>query len=132
MKVLRNYQNKAVDSLFDFFMKNKLGSPLLVIPVGGGKSLIMAEVCKRVIQRHSPTRILILAHVAELLTQTAEEVLCQYPDANLTFYSASLKKKDLSGNIVCANIQSIHKKVFEFDRPFDLVLIDEAQLVSPR
>lgn len=123
MKTLRPYQEEATQATFDYF-KNNSGNPLIIAPVAAGKSLLMAEFCKRACTTYSGTRILILAHVKELLQQNSEELTEQWPDCHWTMYCAGLGEKDGSGQIVFGSIQSIYTKGIELNK-FDLVLVDE-------
>ena len=46
MKTLRPYQNAALKSLWHW-LENNEGNPLVVAPVGAGKSLMIAEFIKQ-------------------------------------------------------------------------------------
>lgn len=123
-KDLRDYQDAAVVAIFDYFAE-KDGHPIVVVPTGGGKSLICAEFIYRANQYYPGTRFVVLSHVAILLEQNAEELINQWPEANFTYYSDSLGQKDMSGDIVFAGIQSIYKKAYDFRRAPDIIIIDE-------
>jgi len=129
MHVLRPYQEKAVQSFFDYWNVAD-GNPLVTAPVGAGKSLILAEFIKRACDLYPGTRIIVLSHVKELLVQDAEELVCQWPHAPFGFYSAGLGRRDTHAQIIFAGIQSIHNKANTIGI-VDLVLVDEAHLVSP-
>ncbi|MFN5915278.1 MAG: DEAD/DEAH box helicase family protein [Planctomycetota bacterium] len=45
-------------------------------------------------------------------------------------YSAGLKRRDTNNSVIIAGIQSIYKRACELDR-FDLIIVDEAHLISP-
>ena len=72
--------------------------------------------------------MLCLVHVKELLVQSYKTLLKIWPDAPATIYSASLKSKNLNGNIVFATIQSIYKKAYQLQR-VDLIIVDEVDLI---
>lgn len=129
-KDLRDYQEECLDALFDYFTE-KDGEPICVVPVGGGKSLLMGEFMYRANQYFNPTRFMVLSHVAILLQQNAEELLNQWPTAPISFYSDSLNSKDLSGDIIFAGIQSIYKKAYDLRHTVDLILIDECHTLGP-
>src|SRR5690606_7312699 len=74
------------------------------------------------------TRILALTHVRELISQNHAQLLRYWPDARSSIYSAGLGKKNLSGQVVFAGIQSF-ARVASRAGEFDLVLIDEAHLI---
>jgi DNA repair protein RadD len=71
-----------------------------------------------------------VTHVKELLQQNCDEMLEQYPDANIGFYCASLGQKIMYRDITFASIQSIYKKAHLSNKAFDLIIIDEVHLVS--
>jgi DNA repair protein RadD len=128
-KILRPYQEACLKSLFDFLYK-KQGQPLIVAPVGAGKSLIIAEFILRVHADFPRTRIVLLTHVKELLQQNAEELREQYPTVDMGFYCAGLGQKRLHNDVTFASIQSIHNKIDAFNRCPEIIIIDEAHLIS--
>lgn len=129
MKQLRPYQQSAIDSLFDYLFNQK-GHPLIVAPVGAGKSLLIAETIKKAHSIAPRTRIVVLTHVKELLVQIADEIRGQYPECDFGFYCASLNEKKLYNDVTLASIQSIYNKIDSFNRPPEIVIIDEAHLIS--
>lgn len=130
MKTLRTYQEAALKSLFNYLYTPNTGHPLVVAPVGAGKSLLIAEFIKRVHEQYPRTRIVALAHVQELLEQNAEELAEQYPDCDYGFYCAGLGEKKLYNDVTFASIQSIHNKIHKFNRAPQIIIIDEAHLIS--
>jgi DNA repair protein RadD len=125
---LRPYQRAAIDGLYNYWSDKKGDNPIIVAPTGSGKSLIIAHLIKDAMS-YPGTRVLILTHVKELLEQNASELVALYPDADVGFYSASLKKKVLRKPITFAGIQSIHKKAYQIVPAPDLVIVDEAHLI---
>lgn len=123
---LRDYQQKAVNSIFDYF-KFESGHPLVVAPTGSGKSLIIAGFAKEALQRFKNTHITILAHRKELLQQNSEKILQLWPGAPLGIYSAGLKRRELR-QITVAGIGSVYDKAHLFDYQH-LLIIDEAHLI---
>jgi len=128
MLKLRPYQRAAIDGLYNYWSDKKGDNPVVVAPTGSGKSLIIAHLIKDAMS-YPGTRVLILTHVKELLEQNASELVALYPDADVGFYSASLKKKVLRKPITFAGIQSIHKKAYQIVPAPDLVIVDEAHLI---
>lgn len=126
----RPYQEKAIQSLFDYF-EQKSGNPLIVAPVGAGKSFIIAEFIRRAINQYPATNFLVVTHVTELLTQNATHLQLQKPDINLSFYAAKLGKKSFEGQVIFASINSIYKKAYKIPRIVDIIIVDEAHLISP-
>ena len=126
--MLRDYQQRTIDQLYDWLGKNT-GNPCLVLPTGAGKSHIVAALCKDALQNWPETRVLMLTHVKELLEQNAEKMRQHWPGAPMGLYSASLRRKHLGEPITFAGIQSIRAKAQDLGH-VDLVIIDECHLVS--
>lgn len=126
--MLRDYQQRSIDQLYDWFTKND-GNPCLVLPTGAGKSHIVAALCKQAVQNWKGTRILMLTHQKELIEQNSEKMRLHWPNAPMGIYSASVGKKQLGEPITFAGIQSIVKKGHLLGHQ-DLVVIDECHLVN--
>lgn len=124
------HQEKAIAATFDYLAESD-GIGLVVAPVAAGKALIIAETIRRACQMYPATNCLVLTHVTELLTQDADHLLMQWPEANISFYAAKLGKKSFAGQAIFASINSIYKKAYSIPRRIDLIFIDEAHLISP-
>lgn len=129
-KELRDYQDDAVIAIFDYFDEHPEGSPLVIVPTAGGKSLIIADFIRRANTYYPGTRHIVVSHASILLEQNAEELANQYPEADFSFYSDKIGQKDLSGETIFASIQSIYKKAYELQYAPDIIHIDEAHLIS--
>lgn len=125
----REYQKEAVQAVYDYLRKVDGKNPCVVIPTGGGKSLVMAMICRDIVQEWKD-RVLILAHVKELLEQNANHLREIMPDiaALIGVHSASLKRHDTAHPIIVAGIQSVYKKALKMGR-FDVIIIDEAHMI---
>lgn len=66
MGQLREYQAELIDRLFDDYQKG-LQAPCIVLPCGGGKSVILAEIAKRMTEQAK--QVLFLVHRQELCAQ---------------------------------------------------------------
>lgn len=95
-----------------------------------GKSLTMADFAKGAIQSFPDTNLLLLTHVKELIQQDAQAIIRHWPQAPVGIWSAGLGAKQRN-QITVAGIQSIHTHPAKFGRT-DLVLVDEAHLISKR
>ena len=124
---LRPYQSAAIEAIYGYFGQQS-GNPLIVLPVGTGKSLVLASFSARALADWADTRILVVTHVRELITQNYGEMIRLWPEAPAGIYSAGLNKRDLHAQILFAGIQSIHKRAYDIQR-CDLALIDEAHLI---
>jgi DNA repair protein RadD len=126
--MLRAYQQRAIDQLYDW-MKNNEGNPCLVLPTGSGKSHIIAAICKDALQNWPETRILMLTHVKELIEQNAEKLRSLWPGAPMGIYSASIGKRELGEPITFAGIQSVRNKA-RMIGGVDLIIIDESHFIG--
>ena len=124
MKTLRPYQDAALKALWQYIF-NGTGHPLVVAPVGAGKSLLIAEFIRQCHEIYPRTRIVMITHVKELLMQNREELDIQYLGCDVGFYCAGLKQKDLHNDVTFASIQSIHNKIVDFNRPPEVIIVDE-------
>ena len=125
---LREYQVEAIRAVYDYFLRNT-GNPLIAMPTGTGKSLVIAGLVQSAMWNWPNQRILILSHVKELLAQNHDKLLTLWPAAPVGIYSAGLGKKQTTKAITMAGIGSIAKKA-EIFRHIDLIIIDEAHMVS--
>lgn len=127
---LRPYQREAIDAIYGH-LREREDNPCVVIPTGGGKTPVMATVCKDAVG-HWNGRVLILAHVKELLEQALDKLHGIAPEigAKTGVYSAGLKRRDTEHPVIIAGIQSVYKRACELDA-FDLVIIDEAHMIPP-
>jgi DNA repair protein RadD len=99
MYQLRDYQQSAVDSTIRYFQR-KRDPAVIVLPTGAGKSLVIAELAKI-----AKGRVLVLAHVKELVEQNYEKYKSYGLEAGI--FSASLGKKDFSQKAIFGSIQSV-------------------------
>lgn len=128
MLELRDYQSDAKAALYDY-LRQKDGNPCVVIPTAGGKSICIASVAADAVNVWRG-RVLILAHVKELVDQNSKELKGLCPDLPVGVYSAGLDRRDTKEPVIVAGIQSIYNKIDLFE-PFDLVMVDEVHMVPP-
>ena len=130
MLELRPYQQEAVSAIYRH-LREREDNPCVVIPTGGGKTPVMATICRDAVGRWNG-RVLILAHVKELLEQALDKIHVVAPEMWMKtgIYSAGLKSRDTEHPIIIAGIQSVYRRACELDA-FDLVIIDEAHMIPP-
>lgn len=126
MLTLRPYQDEAKSAVYDY-LRNRDDNPCVVIPTAGGKTPVMASICKDAVGLWSG-RVLILAHVKELLEQSADKLRAVCPEVNFGINSAGLKRRDTEDPVIIAGIQSVYRRACELDS-FNLVMVDEAHLI---
>ena len=126
MLTLRPYQQLAIDAVYQHLREHDT-NPVVVIPTGGGKTPVMATICRDAVQQWNG-RVLVLAHVKELLQQSVDKLRQVCSDLPVGVYSAGLKRRDTEHAVIVAGIQSVYKRACELDA-FDLVLVDECHLI---
>ena len=127
MIVPRPYQSEAVEAVYEH-LRTKDNNPCVVLPTGTGKSLVLAQIAKDTVEKWNG-RVLILAHVKELLEQNADKIRKLCPELKIGIYSAGLRSRDTTEQVIVAGIQSVYNKACELDA-FDLVVVDEAHAIS--
>ena len=130
--ILRDYQEAAVCSIFEYFASGKTGNPIVAMPTGTGKSIVLGEFIKRALQAYPGTRVMKLTHVKELIDQNADKLRQLWPEAPLGIYSAGLGHKDRGCPITFGGVASVAKASPSIFGRIDLLLIDECHLVSQK
>lgn len=119
---LRPYQQQAVQATVEHFQQSNQ-SAVIVLPTGAGKSLVIAELA-----RIAKGRILVLAHVKELVDQNHQK----YQSYGLiaSVFSAGLNRKDTHAQVVFGSVQSVSRNLEAFNNAFSLLIIDECHRVA--
>jgi DNA repair protein RadD len=126
----RPYQEEALEAL-DRHVMHKDNNPCVVIPTGGGKSVLMAWAIQNWKRDYPPFRCIILAHRKELVAQNAAELAGLWPGGDIGIYSAGLGRRDETHSILFASIDSVWRKWGEFPA-WDCIIIDEAHRIPAR
>ncbi len=122
MYKLRDYQVQAVSNTVKYFQK-KNEPAMIVLPTGAGKSLVIAELA-----RIARGRVLVLAHVKELVEQNHEKYKSYGLEAGI--FSASLGRKDRDEKTIFGSVQSVARATDDFFNNFSLLVIDECHRVA--
>lgn len=123
--VLRDYQQKSSDAAVTFLLDTKKKhNGLIVIPTGGGKSWVIADIANRL-----NGNVLIFCPSKEILIQNYEkmQVVCPF---DCSVYSASVGQKQIS-RITFATIGSAINRMEEFQH-FKYIIVDEAHLCNAK
>jgi ATP-dependent helicase IRC3 len=117
---LRDYQLEAL-AASEKAESEGVRRQLLVVPTGGGKTIIFAEKSRRL---GKPT--LVIAHRDELISQAIEKIRTVHPGAEVGRVQADYDQVDAP--IVVASIQTLAQpqRLARLRQRFDLVIVDEA------
>lgn len=125
---LRWYQVEAIAAIFKYF-ENFGGNPIVALPTGTGKSVVIAAFIKMVFWLYPNQRIMMLTHVKELVGQNAQKVYDLWTNAPIGVYSAGLNSYNTLMPITFGGVASIVNAVEQFGHQ-DLLIIDECHLVN--
>ena len=121
---LRYYQKEASDAAVKLFNGKTDKNGLIIIPTGGGKSLILADIASRL---EGP--LLVFQPSKEILQQNFAK-LQSYGIIDCGCYSASVGRKDINC-ITFATIGSVMNNMRDFDC-FKNIIVDEAHYVNSK
>lgn len=96
--------------------------PLVCLPTGSGKSLVIATLLKDIHDIDPTERLVCCVHTQELVAQLAQ-TYANTAGQPLAIYAASLGSRKI-GAVTFAQIQSVYKRAVEFGR-VKLLIIDE-------
>jgi DNA repair protein RadD len=119
---LRPYQQAAVDAVWAQIHRHCYAS----LPTGSGKSHVIAELCRRALE-YPETRVVVLAHVRELIEQNAEKIAAALPNTDVAIYCAGLREKRI-GVVTVASVQSL-ARIKDTLPSIDLFIVDEAHRI---
>lgn len=131
MHTPRPYQVDAVHAIFEYYAKGGTGNPVVAMPTATGKSDVIAEFIKFVLQRWPRQRIICLTHVKELIEQNAEAIRTQWPSVPLGIFSAGLGERDTNFPVIYGGVASVVNCVEAFGFR-DLMLVDECHLIGTK
>jgi superfamily II DNA or RNA helicase len=120
---LRDYQSRAVSDLRAAF-RSGARAPLLVLPTGGGKTIIFAEITRSAAERGN--RVLVLVHRRELVRQASTKLTAAGINHGII---ASGIRTTLS-NVQVASVQTLVRRLNLCKWSPDLIIIDEAHHAS--
>ena len=130
---LRPYQVRTLEQLDTWFAANPDGNPIVSACVGAGKSIMIAEFCRRAVLDYPDyrTRILMLVPSKELLIQNIGKLSHLTQDINIGIVSASLCRKDTAfdKDVVIATVGSVAKNPGQLGR-LEIILVDECHLIN--
>ena len=122
--ILRDYQVRALNRILAEF-KGGIGSTLLVLPTGTGKTVTFGHVARHVVDLGG--RVLVLAHREELLAQAANSLATVGVEAEIEKADQRARAWGDPGCVV-ASVQTMQGKRLKSWEPrhFTLIITDEA------
>lgn len=126
MLQLRPYQTEALEAIRERF-RHGIRRPLVSLPTGTGKTVLFSAMASSALKRGS--RVLVLAHRDELLTQAADK-MHQFDEA-LDAMTVGLVKAEVDQHdrpVVVASVQTLGReaRLARIAEPFQLIIVDEA------
>jgi superfamily II DNA or RNA helicase len=117
---LRDYQARAVEAVRDAY-RSSARAPLLVLPTGGGKTIVFSHVAAAAAERGK--RVLILAHRRELVRQASAKLA----DAGVQHGIIAPGHTPTRDACQVASVQTLGRRISDPRYPApDLIVIDEA------
>jgi DNA repair protein RadD len=116
---LRDYQQQAISDLRSAFQSGAM-APLLCLPTGGGKTVIMATIAAQAAARGR--HVLILVHRRELIHQTASKLAW----AGLDHGIIAAGHPVTDARVQVASVQTLVRRLPRIAWTPSLVIIDEA------
>lgn len=127
MMQLRDYQRDALDALYDYW-RGGGGNPLIVLPTGSGKSLVIAAMVKELLEAWPDLRIGVITHTKELIVQNYMELLRLWPGAPAGIYSSGVGRYDARSRILFCGVQSVFRRIRQIGR-IDVLIVDESHTI---
>lgn len=134
----RYYQKDAVNAIYNYFANGNKGNPLVCMPTGTGKSVVIGGFIFTAFQRFPELRLMMLTHDERLISQNAQKLKEMWKTAPVGICCAGLKQKQTNFPITYGSLKTVANIIqtsAEKNMPHfgnvDLLLIDECHLVSP-
>jgi DNA repair protein RadD len=127
----RDYQVYPVDKTFEYFVNGGVGNPLIAMPTGTGKSLVVGGIVKQALHEYPATRILMLTETKELVSQNYEKLKQLWPEAPVGIYCDGLDRKQHHYPVTFGTIASVINVVTVFGF-IDFIIVDECHGISDK
>lgn len=122
---LRDYQERALETVANAAARRIV----LVAPTGSGKTVIAAELIRRL--KQTRVRVLWLAHRVELLRQARASIAAAGFNASDVGISSGVEKRNVAKPIVVASVMTAEGVLaFSESSPPWLIVVDEAHRVE--
>jgi len=122
----RDYQREAIDRVLGDWQTGHQ-SLLLVLPTGSGKTIVSADIIRRIVQQTSQ-KALFVAHRSELLRQSRDKIHLVAPQLSVGVVQAA--HDETQRQVTVASVQTLMnenrlQRLLQYG-PYSLLVIDEA------
>lgn len=127
--LLRPYQTEAVMATHRSLLSPEKNKPLVCLPTGSGKTIVISALIERILEIEPEARILVVTHVKELVEQDYRKFI-EYsclPKENVGIASAGHNRYETNRQVIFGTIQTLHSR--GFSKFLDYIFIDEAHLL---
>ena len=125
---LRNYQNEAVETVLNSYLNNNKKS-FITLATGLGKTVIASTILSEIIKIKPDAKILVLAHMNDLVKQLEQSSWPQLMSTTHTHLWADGEKPAFEDGVTFATWQSLNSAVengLYLKNMFDVIIVDEA------
>jgi len=124
---LRSHQHEAAEALIKYWWSGG-GNPVINASTGSGKSVLIANICRRILEMSPATRIGVLTTTKELVKQDYSAINALMPFAPAGIVMSGLNRKDYDSQIIVGSVQTLYRALGKTGG-FHCLLIDECHLV---
>lgn len=105
----RIFQTEATDNIFSSWINTPKRRPVIVLPTGAGKSVVVGKIAKRFHEDYAQykPRGIITVPSKELCEQNTEKLANMLPGVSVDMYSASAGRKNANADIVVCTIGTV-------------------------
>ena len=121
---LRPYQEQAIDALRERWKEEEARRLAIILPTGGGKTVVFAHLSKMILEAAPAKRVLILVHTDELVRQAAKKVKDIAPHLIVGIVKA--KENEVTADVIVASVQTLRapRRMAQI-RNVEIVIVDE-------
>ena len=126
--ILRQYQQQTLDTLTYTLDRLEGVHPVVAMPTGSGKSLVIAALAAS-----RPGRVLVVTHRQRLIQQNSAQLARMFAGEDFGIYSAGLGQRDSDQRVLFAGVQSVFRRMDALQEAgaFATIIQDECHLSPP-